>query len=369
MIVDRRRKTRTSRVVPLLFLLVNFFLFIEGTQSYLHHQQKQFTISIGRRSWKNKAPRSVRRLEAALLFTSTITRLLPRSSQKGRLTSTSLSLISPGVTIDVAASAAAGSASITSESSTLTFLAQGLGYLVGVASLILYTPIAIRLVRQQTAKGLTMTTWWLKLASYSCSDIYAVPNNYPISTYVETLIITIEAMVILCLVAYYQRRTDDVTFILGLFGFALVVVAGLTVAPSELVAIGQGSAALLNVGALIPQFQLNAKTRTAGDYSPVTAGLAATGCLIRVFTTVQLAGSDSLLLASFSLAWVLNVSVLLQILYYGIIVEKRTLDEVLSSDWQTTRTIDDSDENGNFLSGTGSTSSVTGKTEMSEMDV
>jgi hypothetical protein len=50
--------------------------------------------------------------------------------------------------------------------------AKSIGYLIGFGSLILYTPIAIRIFRQKHANGLVISTWWLKLCSYILSDIY-----------------------------------------------------------------------------------------------------------------------------------------------------------------------------------------------------
>ena len=90
--------------------------------------------------------------------------------------------------------------------------------------------------------------------------------------------------------------------------------------------------AILNTGALIPQFLLNNERQKAGDYSPITAGLASFGCLVRVFTTIQLANSDALLLASFGIAFILNSALFAQIIYLGTMVEKRSLGEVLSAD-------------------------------------
>ena len=80
-------------------------------------------------------------------------------------------------------------------------VATALGYLVGAGSLALYTPIVWRVSRQGDASGLTLSTWWLKLASYSCSDVYSLANGYPLSTYVETLVITAEAALVLAVVA------------------------------------------------------------------------------------------------------------------------------------------------------------------------
>ena len=95
-------------------------------------------------------------------------------------------------------------------------LATGLGYLVGAGSLLLYTPIAFRVVRQGSADGLTLSTWWLKIASYTASDLYALRNGYPIAQWAETLVITAEAAAVLILVATYQRRLDASFFALAL---------------------------------------------------------------------------------------------------------------------------------------------------------
>jgi len=68
------------------------------------------------------------------------------------------------------------------EVSATSVIAQGLGYVVGAGSLLLYTPIAIRVCRQRDASGLTLSTWWLKLISYTCSDVYSFANGYLVST-------------------------------------------------------------------------------------------------------------------------------------------------------------------------------------------
>jgi len=225
-----------------------------------------------------------------------------------------------------------------SSSSSSTWLANALGYLIGLGSLMLYTPIAVRLVRQKTAQGTTLSTWMMKLSSYTCTDLYSFWNHYPISTYIETLIITLEAAMILTLVVLYQQRHRDVT----LWSFVAAFTAGTAYlyvrAPPKVLALGQLSAAALNAGALVPQFASNLRQRSKGDYSPVTAALAATGCAIRLYTVQTLADSDPILLISFGMALVLNTALLLQIVYYGMAVEGLSLGAVLSADFVNTTT-------------------------------
>lgn len=43
-----------------------------------------------------------------------------------------------------------------------TSIATALGYIVGIASLLLYTPIAVRILRTKSASGLAVTTWYCK---------------------------------------------------------------------------------------------------------------------------------------------------------------------------------------------------------------
>ena len=48
---------------------------------------------------------------------------------------------------------------------------------IGVAR---YTPIAVRVVKQGSADGLSVSTWWLKLTAYTFSNIYFFKNAYPV---------------------------------------------------------------------------------------------------------------------------------------------------------------------------------------------
>lgn len=214
-------------------------------------------------------------------------------------------------------------------------IARCLGYLVGLGAVLLYTPIAIRIIRQQNANGLTLSTWWLKLLSYTCSIVYNFDRGYPLSTYAETVILSAESLSVLVLVAYYKRELFTAQFFGLAVAFGIVVSVALndSITPPEVLAIGQAGSAVVNVLALVPQFALNARTQTAGDYSPITASLATIGCTIRLFTTVQLADSDILLLGSYGLAFVLNSSLLAQIMYYGVRYEDRSLVDILTSDY------------------------------------
>ena len=218
----------------------------------------------------------------------------------------------------------------------LKSIATGLGYLVGAASIILYTPIAVRVLRTKSAEGLTISTWWLKLTSYTCTDVYNIKNGFPISAFSESLVITFEAAIILGLVAFYQRRLDLQTFAFAATYFAITTWAlfsPTSIGPSdEIIALAQQLSIILNVFALLPQLEQNFSRKSSGGYSPVTASLASGGCAIRLFTTFQLADGDPLLLLTYGVALALNLSLLLQIIYFATQKEGKTLSQLYLAD-------------------------------------
>ena len=214
-------------------------------------------------------------------------------------------------------------------------VASALGYVIGAGSLLLYTPIAMRIVRIGSADELTLSTWWFKLLSYTCSDLYCYSNGYPVAAYAETLVITLEAACILGLVAVYQDQLDTRFLALALGYAAVAGIAAAGGAPAEALALAQAGSTVLNTAALLPQLALNAERSSPGGYSPLTAGLACGGCSIRLFTTVQLTAGDPLLLAGYGLGLALNAAVLLQMYFYGVVVQGRPLAALLSADFRS----------------------------------
>jgi len=231
--------------------------------------------------------------------------------------------------------------------SLLDGVAKGLGYLVGIASFSLYAPILIRIHcrKSETVQGLTISTWWLKVISYSCTLLYCYSHGYDLSTYIETLVISIEAGIILLLVFYYQQKQQQqplhskISFLTISILYILLLLLGLNGTLSEeLISIGQAMATLLCTLAIVPQMIQNHLRKSSGDYSPITTILAILGNLVRTFTTIQLNNSDAMLLMTYVIPMTVYIMLLLQILYFGTVVEKQSLWEVLSSDVKTDTT-------------------------------
>ena len=141
----------------------------------------------------------------------------------------------------------------------------------------------------------------------------------------------------LSVVAFYkrERREDppgfDADFVacVALLAVALVVLS--QYAPDEVLVAAQAWAVISQKGALVPQIRLNQDLRRC-DYSPVTSALAVVGNGIRVFTTIQLAGGDPLLLFGFTSGVALNGSLLAQALAFGR-ADGKSLAEIFAGDF------------------------------------
>ena len=216
-------------------------------------------------------------------------------------------------------------------------VATYLGYLLGAGSVLLYTPVGLRVLRQRQADGLSLSTWWFKVTGFCSSLLYATRKGFPLAQYADTCILTGETLLVLSVVAFFkrERREDppgfDADFVacVALLAVALVVLS--QYAPDEVLVAAQAWAVISQKGALVPQIRLNQDLRRC-DYSPVTSALAVVGNGIRVFTTIQLAGGDPLLLFGFASGVALNGSLLAQALAFGR-ADGKSLAEIFAGDF------------------------------------
>ena len=160
--------------------------------------------------------------------------------------------------------------------------------------------------------------------------------KFPISAFSESLVISVEAAIVLALITYYQQNLDAKMLALTLTYVTITswaLLAPESIGPSnDAISFAQEASIFLNGAALMPQLYQNFQRKAAGDYSPITASLASVGCTIRLFTTIELTNGDPLLLVNYGVALALNLSLLLQIIYYGTQKEGKTLSQLYLAD-------------------------------------
>jgi len=219
------------------------------------------------------------------------------------------------------------------QSSAGEWLASIIGLVVVVGSVGLYIPMITRLARKRCAVGLSVSTWWLKIAGYAAAWLYSGINGYPLANYSENIVMTVECLVVITMV--YHLRTDLACsqLVAGLLAIAVSSICVYTWPAAWLLGSMQLGATMLALGAVLPQIVLNFHRGAPGEYSPLTAAMATLGNLLRMYTTFQLV-DDKLLLGCYAAGLIVQGFLFVQIMYYGV-NERNSLWDVLLSDFKS----------------------------------
>jgi len=146
--------------------------------------------------------------------------------------------------------------------------------------------------------------------------VYPVRAGLPRSSYFEYTCLLAQSLAINCILRLFTGVSPvTVTATAASYIAALAVV--LRTLPLPLAKMCAPAATALLSMSLVPQIARNFASQTASGWSPVTAGLALIGNGIRIFTTIKLASSDSLLLGQFGLGALLNGMLLAQMAVWG----------------------------------------------------
>lgn len=192
-------------------------------------------------------------------------------------------------------------------------VAKILGYMMGAGSLLLYSPIILKLLNTKKADGFSHETWMFNLIGLTAAVIYPFKKGFPVSTYVEILILCVQSFGILGLLCSYKDLFGEYTVGMGIY---LAVTLSLLKFNLPATALGllQWVAILVCNYAQIPQIMLTFRTKRA-SWSPITAIMSMVGNTVRVFTTLQLTG-DKLVLSGNLMGLVCNITLLTQCWLY-----------------------------------------------------
>eukprot|EP00227_Mantoniella_beaufortii_P022089 CAMPEP_0197576806 /NCGR_PEP_ID=MMETSP1326-20131121/1680_1 /TAXON_ID=1155430 /ORGANISM="Genus nov. species nov., Strain RCC2288" /LENGTH=335 /DNA_ID=CAMNT_0043139779 /DNA_START=167 /DNA_END=1170 /DNA_ORIENTATION=+ len=203
-----------------------------------------------------------------------------------------------------AAGAAGGGAAVGAAAGgeVMKAAATAAGFAVTAGSLLLFTPMIARVWSKRSADGLSVSTWALNLAGFAAGTIYPFSRGFPIAQFGDAAALTAQSAVLLAMIVVMRGilTVPQLCVCYGAFGavcFALV--SG--IAPAWALAGLQAASTLMLTGALLPQIAMNYRNKSAGEWSAASAGMSTAGNAVKVFTTVQLAGGDQVLLAGFCL--------------------------------------------------------------------
>ena len=192
-------------------------------------------------------------------------------------------------------------------------VAKAVGYLLGAGSMLVYMPIILGLVKDKNADGMSVMTWVYNLLGMSVALVYPFKKAFPLSTYIEILILTVQSAGILGLVCHYRELTKEYLLGMGVFALVAGAVVVAQVNAKALQALQLLAIVICNY-ANIPQILLTFRAKKA-SWSPITAGMSMAGNLIRIFTTLQLT-QDLLVMSGNLLGLITNAILLAQIWFY-----------------------------------------------------
>ncbi|KJZ76167.1 hypothetical protein HIM_04623 [Hirsutella minnesotensis 3608] len=194
-------------------------------------------------------------------------------------------------------------------------VSKGLGIGIVAASAVVKVPQILKLVRSQSASGVSFLSYLLETSALLITLGYNVRNGFPFSTYGESALILAQNVVISVLVLNYSDRA----------GMAAVLVAALAGAAGALFTEGtldanmlsylQAGAGVLGVASKLPQILAIWQQGGTGQLSAFAVFNYLAGSLSRIFTTLQEV-DDKLILYGFIAGFLLNAVLALQMVYY-----------------------------------------------------
>jgi len=195
-------------------------------------------------------------------------------------------------------------------------ISKALGIGIITAASIVKVPQIIKLVRSQSAEGLSFTSYVLETVSFLISLAYNIRSGFPFSTYGETSLILIQDVVICVLILVYSRKTTVAGGFLAAVGSAVyaLIVSDTMVSTSQMTNLQAGAGAL-SIASKLPQIVTVYNQGGTGQLSAFAVFNYLAGSLSRIFTTLQEV-DDKLILYSYVAGFVLNAILAVQMVYY-----------------------------------------------------
>lgn len=196
-------------------------------------------------------------------------------------------------------------------------VSKGLGLGIVLGGSIVKVPQILTILRNQSAQGLSLTSYLLETFSYFITLSYNLRQGNPFSTFGEIMFICIQNIVITSLIFYYGRQTGLLVAVLAALGGIFYSLNSPQLVPQALMSSLYAATIPLTLTSKVPQIYSNFKNKSTGQLSVFTVVNYFAGSAARVFTTMTEL-DDPLMLFGNLLATTFNAILVLQvILYWG----------------------------------------------------
>lgn len=189
-----------------------------------------------------------------------------------------------------------------------TTLANMAGYAMGMGSMVVYTPMLAKALRQRDLEGMAVGTWVCYALSCALSVAYPMRMGFPVSTYVDLVLIGLQAVLMLALLCAQRGALMPFGASAAALSAAFAAFVWSPSVPAHLLRAVQVTALLLSSAAHLPQIAVTFRSKKA-CWSQGTALLCMLGCMVRIWTTLQLT-NDRLQLLGHALGLLSNTVLL-----------------------------------------------------------
>ena len=195
-------------------------------------------------------------------------------------------------------------------------ISKAMGIAIITAASIVKVPQIIKLVRSQSAEGLSFPSYVLETASFLITLAYNVRSGFPFSTYGEVSLILVQDVLISVLILTYAGKLPQAGAFVAAVGSATYALMGsdTLVSEGQMVQL-QAGAGVLSVASKLPQIIQIYQQGGTGQLSAFAVFTYLAGSLSRIFTTLQEV-DDKVILYGFVAAFILNAILAAQMIYY-----------------------------------------------------
>ncbi|ORY86741.1 hypothetical protein BCR35DRAFT_302478 [Leucosporidium creatinivorum] len=185
-------------------------------------------------------------------------------------------------------------------------ISKALGFGIVLGGSIVKVPQIIKIVRSHSARGLSLSSYLLDTAATGITVAYNVRNEFPWSTYGESVFLLVQNVVIITLIVLYSPRSSPATLalILGALGTSTYLLSS-PLTPLSTLKLLLSASIPLSLSSKLPQIISNFKLGSTGQLSAFLVFNSLAGCLARVYTTSTETG-DIVLWWGFALGALLN---------------------------------------------------------------
>lgn len=171
------------------------------------------------------------------------------------------------------------------------------------------------LYNAKSARGISATSLYLELFSYSIMMSYNYCNRYSILSYMEYPILLFQEYILIYLVLKYRRQLNGYSYKIAAAYFFALSMFLTNIIPTFILAMLVPFCTPIGATSKVIQLYEIIRTKNASSVNLTTWMISAFTNLTRIYT-VMVDSADRMLLANFSISFLLSGSIYLAAFYY-----------------------------------------------------